>query len=240
MRAWLSSPSRIALSGSSGSDVTGGVDDEELCELDRVVPAVVRSDWADLQAGFEQIGCKWCGWRTRVDSTGRHCRGGAGRSVGMPPVRGDRRINGVLAAVRGMTVHAVAAGQTSGHLVPLLYEVADDRDVPGEARAGDEQMSWRMRARHRACELETPVAQAADADVAAVLAACRSARDRLIVLLMARAGLRHGEAAGLRRGDAHLLADSRPLGFEFPRPHLHVVRREDNPNGGGLGRGGSG
>jgi integrase/recombinase XerD len=42
---------------------------------------------------------------------------------GVPPVRGARRINAVLTAVRAMVVHAVAAGQASGHLVPLLYEV---------------------------------------------------------------------------------------------------------------------
>ncbi|MGH7744789.1 MAG: tyrosine-type recombinase/integrase, partial [Candidatus Dormibacteria bacterium] len=59
---------------------------------------------------------------------------------------------------------------------------------------------------------------------------CRSARDRLIVLLMARAGLRRGELCGLRRGDVHLLVDSRGLGCEVARAHLHVVRREDNPN----------
>ena len=29
----------------------------------------------------------------------------------------------------------------------------------------------------------------------------------------------------------HLLADSRPLGCEIARAHLHVVRRDDNPNG---------
>jgi site-specific recombinase XerD len=63
-----------------------------------------------------------------------------------------------------------------------------------------------------------------------VLRACRSARDRLIVLLMARAGLRRGELCGLRRGDVHLLASSRALGCEVARAHLHVVRR-DNPNG---------
>ena len=61
--------------------------------------------------------------------------------------------------------------------------------------------------------------------------ACRSARDRLIVLLMARAGLRRGEVCGLRRSDVHLLPDSRRLGCEVARAHLHVVRREDNPNG---------
>src|SRR6266567_4044307 len=40
-----------------------------------------------------------------------------------------------------------------------------------------------------------------------------------------------GEVCGLRRGDVHLLADSRPLGCEIARAHLHVVRRDDNPNG---------
>jgi len=50
------------------------------------------------------------------------------------------------------------------------------------------------------------------------------------VLLMARAGLRRGELCGLRRSDVHLGLDSRPLGCEIERAHLHVVRR-DNPNG---------
>jgi integrase/recombinase XerD len=47
---------------------------------------------------------------------------------------------------------------------------------------------------------------------------------------MARAGLRRGEVCGLRRSDVHLLTDSRALGCEVERAHLHVVRR-DNPNG---------
>ena len=70
-----------------------------------------------------------------------------------------------------------------------------------------------------------------DAEIVALLRACLSARDRLVVLLMARAGLRCGELCGLRRSDVHLLADSRVLGCEVARAHLHVIRREDNPNG---------
>ena len=130
---------------------------------------------------------------------------------GGAPARGARRINGVLTAVRSMVVHAVADGQASGHLVPLLYELADDRDLPG-AWGEDERMGWRMRARHRLHESERPVERASDADIVALLRACRSARDRLIVLLMARGGLRRGELCGLRRSDVHLLADSRALG----------------------------
>ncbi len=91
-------------------------------------------------------------------------------------------------------------------------------------------MAWRMRARHRLREPEMTVDRASDAEIVALLRACRSARDRLIVLLMARAGLRRGELCGLRRSDVHLLVDSRGLGCEVTRAHLHVVRREDNPN----------
>ena len=66
----------------------------------------------------------------------------------------------------------------------------------------------------------------ADADIVAVVGGCGSARDRLIVLLMARAGLRRGEVLGLRRSDVHLLMDSGELGCRVARAHLHVVRRD--------------
>jgi site-specific recombinase XerD len=150
---------------------------------------------------------------------------------GAPAVRSARRINAVLAAVRGMAVHAVAEGTAGGHLVQVLYEVADDRDLPVAARGEDGGAGWRMRARHRLHEPVSRVDRAGDGDVVAVLGACGSARDRLIVLLMVRAGLRRGEVLGLRRSDVHLLADSRELGCGIVRPHLHVVRREDNVNG---------
>ena len=136
----------------------------------------------------------------------------------------------MLAAVRGMVVHAVAEGAAPGHLVQVLYEVADDRDLPDAARPEDGGTGWRMRARHRLHEPETVVDRASDEDVVAVLRGCCSARDRLIVLLMARAGLRRGEVLGLRRSDVHLLADSRALGCGISRAHLHVVRRDGNPN----------
>jgi integrase/recombinase XerD len=186
------------------------------------------------QAGVEQLGL-FMTWLAHAGPQASGAGAGPGGLVlsgpGGTPARGARRINVVLAAVRGMVVHAVAAGEAAGHLVPVLYEIADDRDLPGAARGEDGRMSWRMRARHRMREVEKPVERAADADIAAVVTACRSARDRLIVLLMARAGLRRGEVAGLRRSDVHLLGDSGPLGCDTPRAHVHVVRRGDNPNG---------
>src|SRR5208282_1029418 len=78
---------------------------------------------------------------------------------------------------------------------------------------------------------DTHVDRASDEQIVAILRACRSARDALIVLLLARAGLRRGEALGLRRSDVHLLADSSALGCAVRRAHVHVVRRDDNPNG---------
>ena len=186
------------------------------------------------QAGVEQLGL-FMTWLAHAGPQASGAGAGSGGLVlsgpGGTPARGARRINVVLAAVRGMVVHAVAAGEAAGHLVPVLYEIADDRDLPGTARGEDGRMSWRMRARHRVREVEKPVERAADADIVAVVTACRSARDRLIVLLMARAGLRRGEVAGLRRSDVHLLGDSGPLGCDTPRAHVHVVRRGDNPDG---------
>ena len=188
------------------------------------------------QAGVERFGLfmTWLAHAGPAASGAETADTGSGvvlAGPGAAPARCPSRINAVLSAVRGMVVHAVAAGQAPAGLVPLLYEVAAERDLPEQARGEDGRMAWRMRARHRLHEPETPVERAGDGDIVALLRACRSARDRLIVLLMARAGLRRGEVCGLRRGDVHLLADSRSLGCRVARAHLHVVRREDNPNG---------
>lgn len=204
-------------------------------------------------AGGIALYLRWCarsgrGWQEGVEQLGlfitwlRHAGPGAsgdevaaGGAVlagpGTRPARGARRINGVLTAVRGFLAHAVDSGHAPARLMGLIYELADERDLPEQARGEDGGvMGWRMRARHRLHEPEAVVDRASDEEIVALLHACRSARDRLIVLLMARAGLRRGELCGLRRSDVHLLPDSRLLGCEVERPHLHVVRR-DNPNG---------
>jgi integrase/recombinase XerD len=183
-------------------------------------------------AGVEQLGLFITWLRYAGSDLSGLDVGRGGMSVvlagpGREPVRGARRVNAVLTAVRGFVVHAVTSGGAPARLLPLIYELADDRDLPEQARGEDRRMAWRMRARHRLHEPHTAVDRASDEEIVALLMGCRSARDRLMVLLMSRAGLRRGELCGLRRSDVHLLLDSSGLGCATSRAHLHVLRRDN-------------
>jgi integrase/recombinase XerD len=136
----------------------------------------------------------------------------------------------VLVATRGFLSFAVVNKDAPQWVLGQVYELADTRDLPLEAQGEDRGLYYRMRARHRLKEPEAAVDRASDEEIVALFAACRSARDRLIVLLLARVGLRRSEVAGLRRSDLHLLPDNRSLGCDVQGAHLHVVRR-DNING---------
>ncbi|HUU97194.1 MAG TPA: site-specific integrase [Phycisphaerae bacterium] len=149
---------------------------------------------------------------------------------GVKPVRGDGRINRVLVAVRGFLSFAVVNKEAPQWVLGQIYELADSRDLPLEAQGEDGGLFYRMRARHHLQEAETAVDRASDEEIVALFAACLSARDRLIVLLLSRAGLRRSEAAGLRRSDLHLLPVNRSLGCDVDGAHVHVIRR-DNVNG---------
>lgn len=150
--------------------------------------------------------------------------------VGTIVVRGPRRINCVLAGVRGFLAFAVDRGEAPRGVLGQLYELADSRDLPAEARGEDGAWRLRMRARHRVPIVRQRPGRASNQDVLLLLRACLSARDRLLMLLLALAGLRRGEVVGLRREDVHFLLDSSALGCSFPGSHLHVVRRQ-NTNG---------
>ena len=49
-------------------------------------------------------------------------------------------------------------------------EVADDRDLPGAAHSEDGRIGWRMRARHRLHEPQTPADRASDEQIVLLIA----------------------------------------------------------------------
>jgi integrase/recombinase XerD len=187
---------------------------------------------------------RWCeqggrDWRTSADRLGafvtwlRHTPSDPDSPVsgpGLPEVRSPGRINRVLAAVRGFLRHGVALGIVPSAVLAMLFEISDDRHLPVEARGEDSTLNYVARPRHRLSEPEAQVDRATDEEVLALLGACRSARDRFIVMAMSRAGLRRGELCGLRREDIHFVADASGPGCAMTGPHLHV-RRRDNANG---------
>ncbi|MER6573825.1 site-specific integrase [Streptomyces sp. NPDC001093] len=149
---------------------------------------------------------------------------------GAVPVRGERRINRVLVAVRGLLSYAVSVREAPRSVPGQIYELADSRDLPAEAQGENGGLFYRLRPVHSLREPETQVDRAEDAELVAMFAACRNARDRLSALPVGRVGLRRGQVAGLRRSDVHLLPDSRALGCDYQGAHVHVRRRE-NGNG---------
>lgn len=149
---------------------------------------------------------------------------------GAKPVRQERQVNKILTAVRGLLTFAVSIGEVPAAVLGQLYEIADARDLPIAAQGEDTKLAVRLGVQHRLHEPETQVDRATDEEIVAIFKACRNARDRLVVLLLSRVGLRRGQAAGLLRRDCHLLMDSRALGCREEGAHLHVVRRQ-NSNG---------
>ncbi len=187
---------------------------------------------------------RWCeqtsrDWRTAVERLGgfitwlKHTPSDPDAPIagpGVRDVRGPGRINRILSVVRGFIRHAVVIGEVPGEVLNALYDISDDRHLPAGVRGEASGLRYVARPRHRLSETETVVDRATDAEVLELLRACRSARDRFIVMAMARAGLRRGEVTGLRREDMHLVSDATMLGCAVPGAHLHVQRR-DNPNG---------
>lgn len=142
------------------------------------------------------------------------------------PVRGPRRVNSIMAAVRTFFRFAFGCGLVPEGVLSALY---DSLDTYRPAIELSEARQYRIRSRHRLSEPDSPVVNATDEEVAAVVRAAQHARDRFIVIAMWRLGLRRGELVGMRRSDVHFVPDASQLGCGFRGTHLHVIRR-DNPN----------
>ncbi len=147
------------------------------------------------------------------------------RGPGAVPVRQPARINKVLTATRGFLSFAVIAKQAPASVMEQLYEIGDTRELPMQAQGESTALRYRLRARHGLHEPAAVVDRASDEEIVAMFGVCGPARDRLIVLLLARAGLRRAEVAGLRRSDLHLLPDNVVHDCAIEGAHLHVVRR---------------
>lgn len=147
---------------------------------------------------------------------------------GTEDLRGPARINAVLSAVREFYKYLVTNRIVNSSALDMLYQVVDDRNLPDEAKTEDQAQRYRASPRHRVPVIDKAVEPVSDAEVAALLGACLNSRDRVVVALAVRTGLRRGEIAGLRLSDIHLLPGRRP-GCRTEGPHLHVVKR-NNPN----------
>lgn len=68
---------------------------------------------------------------------------------GLPDVRGDSRINTVLAAVREFYKHLVATRAVPASTLDALYRIVDDRDLPDDIRGESATLRYRMSPHHR-------------------------------------------------------------------------------------------
>lgn len=144
-------------------------------------------------------------------------------------VRDDDRVGAILATVRTFYKHLVAHAMLDAGVLSALFEVGDDRWLPGELRGTDGPRA-RLAPRHtlKRSKQRTP-RMATEEEFLALVGAAEHWRDRFLVVLLWYSGLRIGQALGLRRGDLHLASDSTVLGCAIDGPHVHVIKR-DNVN----------
>jgi site-specific recombinase XerD len=153
------------------------------------------------------------------------------RGRGQGQLRSRERVNHILVAVREFYREAVAHGLLGGEVLQALFGVERGLRLPAGVREGQElTLHARPRHRLRTAKCGRPATVSLE-QFAGLMAARRSWRDRSILALLGRAGLRRGEAVTLRLSDVHLAESSRAVGCAEPGPHLHVRRREDLDGG---------
>jgi integrase/recombinase XerD len=136
-------------------------------------------------------------------------------------------ITAVVEYLRYCALHGVIASEVADRLSQPRYLA-----TPPPGFDGGERGQFRtVRAKAiKAREVEKPYEALSEEQVTAVVAECRTARDRFLLVLMLATGIRIGEALGLRRQDMHFLPDSRVLGCSVSGAHIHVRHRRDNEN----------
>jgi site-specific recombinase XerD len=169
-----------------------------------------RRDWRRISAADLASFVQWL--QRTPPRRGRYDRRrGQSEMIRLPgdePVRSASTVNGITTAVRE------------------FYRWLADHD---QIDAGIARRLSAARVRKKDPQRRPEVL--ADEQVRRLLGVCTNARDRFLVQLLWRCGLRLSEALGLRREDLHFLPSSEHAGCRIPGAHVHVIRREGNENG---------
>ena len=145
--------------------------------------------------------------------------------------RSGTTVNAILTAVCELLRFCARTGLIEAAVAERLCEPRWLRFTPPGFDTGESGQFRAVRARALKARAATPFPEALTSDqLEAVLGCCRRPREHFLVILLRDAGLRIGEALGLRRADMHLLPDSRTLGCAVVGAHVHV-RHRANPNG---------
>lgn len=146
-------------------------------------------------------------------------------------VRSGSTVNAMLTAVCEFLRFCARSGVIDQAVADRLSEPRWLRFAPPGFDTGEVGQFRMVRARALKARAESSFPEALTSEQSArVLACCRRPREVFMVALLRDSGLRVGEALGLRRGDLHLLPDTRGLGCAVVGAHVHV-RRRANPNG---------
>jgi integrase/recombinase XerD len=153
------------------------------------------------------------------------------RGRGQGQLRSPERVNHILSSVREVYREGVARGLLDGDVLCALFRAERGYRLP-VGIVEDQRMTLHERPRHRlrVSKRGRPGTVSFE-QFAGLMAACCTWRDRSIIALLGRAGLRRGEAVTLWMEDVHLAESSQEVGCAEPGPHLHVRRREDVDGG---------
>lgn len=120
-------------------------------------------------------------------------------------------------------------------VVRSFYDYALDTD---QVPASVERMLWRKhgkrgrQAKHHVREVKNATPRTIPEEhVRLLLNNTANVRDTLLLSLMRYNGLRTGQVHGLHLEDMHLRPDNTVFGCDIPGAHMHIIRRETNPNG---------
>ncbi|MBY8861228.1 tyrosine-type recombinase/integrase [Nocardia sp. CA2R105] len=146
-------------------------------------------------------------------------------------LRVGKSVNAVLIAVCEFLRFCASRGFVSADVIAGLSQLKYLAYAPNGFHEGESGQFRMIRSRVlKAPEVEIPPKTITPEQFSSAMTAARTERDRFLVLLLVRSGLRIGEALGLHREDMHLLPTSMHLGCTHAGPHVHVVPRQNNPN----------